>query len=283
MRKLKARLLPALALMLIGAIFLSGTAAASSDDYGAETLSVDGYYITGDTLVVTIRDKATGTSHVIELSLSEHVDPRDELIIIQATDAHGNISHTVQFRNPLFSPDAGQRQSGTSSAPDFTAGNPLTPDGTGEVVDNATEDEGKEFFSITTENGNIFYLIVDRQRNIDNVYLLSSVTEHELMALAQPGDGNISAIPPMPAEPPETMPPEEPAPQSVPEESGNSGTFIFILIAAAAVAGAAYYFKIVKPKKDNFDDDFGTELEEDSAEPGDNASFEANEDDPNQD
>ena len=53
------------------------------------------------------------------------------------------------------------------------------------MVDNATEEEGKEFFTITTANDNVFYLIVDKQRDSENVYFLNAVTEEDLLALAE--------------------------------------------------------------------------------------------------
>ena len=40
--------------------------------------------------------------------------------------------------------------------------NPFTPDGTGTVVDNATDEDGKEFYTITTADESVF-LSGDRQ------------------------------------------------------------------------------------------------------------------------
>ena len=39
--------------------------------------------------------------------------------------------------------------------------NPFTPDGTGTVVDNATDQDGKEFYTITTPDENVFFLVID--------------------------------------------------------------------------------------------------------------------------
>ena len=39
---------------------------------------------------------------------------------------------------------------------------PFTPSGTGTVVDNATDEDGKEFFTITTPAENVIYLVIDR-------------------------------------------------------------------------------------------------------------------------
>ena len=66
-----------------------------------------------------------------------------------------------------------------------TTAKPFTPEGTGTVVDNATDGDGKEFFTITTPSENVFYLIIDRQRDGQNVYFLNAVTEKDLLALAE--------------------------------------------------------------------------------------------------
>ena len=71
------------------------------------------------------------------------------------------------------------------SAAEETTTKPFTPDGTGAVVDNATDEDGKEFFTITTPSENVFYLVIDRQRTENNVYFLNAVTEKDLLALAE--------------------------------------------------------------------------------------------------
>ena len=59
--------------------------------------------------------------------------------------------------------------------------NPFSTDGTGTVVDNATDEDGKEFYTITTPDENIFYLVIDKQKTTDNVYFLNAVTEADLL------------------------------------------------------------------------------------------------------
>ena len=73
----------------------------------------------------------------------------------------------------------------TPPAATETVAKPFTPDGTGTVVDNATDEDGKEFFTITTPSENVFYLVIDRQRTEENVYFLNAVTEKDLLALAE--------------------------------------------------------------------------------------------------
>ena len=61
----------------------------------------------------------------------------------------------------------------TSSIPDGA----FTPDGTGTVLDTTTgEGDDKQFYTITTEAGNVFYLIIDGKRDDNNVYFLNGVT-----------------------------------------------------------------------------------------------------------
>lgn len=168
----------------------------------------------------------------------------------------------------------------TSSIPDGA----FTPEGTGTVLDEATgEGDDKQFYTITTEAGNVFYLIIDGKRDDNNVYFLNGVTEADLMALAEKNEGTMSVIP---AEdvctctdkceagevntacpvckndlkgctrkerPAET---EEPAQTEPPKkDNGSAGTIIFIIVALLAVGGVGYYVKIVRPKQQAEDDE----------------------------
>jgi len=163
--------------------------------------------------------------------------------------------------------------------------NPFTPAGTGTVIDNATDGDGKEFFTIMTPNENVFYLIIDRQRETENVYFLNAVTERDLLALAeQSGDTgeNVSAIPdnttPAVTEPdPEAEAPTEPEPAEK-SGGGNSGIIIVVLIALTA-GGAGYYFKIYRPKR-QADTGADYEAEEDYGEYEDTYDEDAEDDDP---
>ncbi len=80
----------------------------------------------------------------------------------------------------------------TSSEQD--TGDPLTPDGNLTLVDDTIEAEaetleqtaqGKQFLTVTTKNGNYFYIIVDRDGTAENVYFLNQVDESDLLALIE--------------------------------------------------------------------------------------------------
>ncbi|MGX8702210.1 CD1107 family mobile element protein [Caproiciproducens sp.] len=112
--------------------------------------------------------------------------------------------------------------SGTSSASTV-----FTPAGTGTVVNTATDEDGKEFYTITTPDKNVFYLVIDRQRNGDNVYFLNAVTETSAKSSSAP-------------------------------QSNNMGMLVLVLAVVVIGGGAGYYFKIYRPKhqKAESEDDF---------------------------
>lgn len=145
----------------------------------------------------------------------------------------------------------------------------FTPDGTGTIVDSATDEDGKQFYTITTPAGNTFYLIIDLERDSDNVYFLDAVTEKDLLALAESEDdteeSDTDSAVTSTAEPETTAEVTD-----TPETSGNTaeqtsketqdnnmGTLLLVLAVVLIGGGAGYYFKIYRPKHQ------GTEIEDD--------------------
>lgn len=161
----------------------------------------------------------------------------------------------------------------------------LTPDGQGTMLDNVSSADGKEFFTITTPAENIFYLVIDKQRDGENVYFLNAVTEADLMALAESDTGKMAGTGASTGIPGLTEPASSPAvcickdkcvpgevntdcpacalnyreckgaertattPQPQPD-TGGSGSLVIVGIVLLAVMGAGYYFKIYKPKRE---------------------------------
>ena len=144
--------------------------------------------------------------------------------------------------------------------------NPFTPAGTGTVVNTATDADGKQFYTITTPDENVFYLVIDLQRETDNVYFLDAVTEKDLLALAEKSgdteDSETVVSTPKPESTPEvTSEPEtktSPEPSSEPKQTGNTGMLLVVLAIVVIGGGAGYYFKIYRPKHQQADseDDF---------------------------
>ena len=130
--------------------------------------------------------------------------------------------------------------------PPVTEPNPFTPDGQGTMVDNATDQDGKEFFTIMAADESVFYLVIDRQRETENVYFLNAVTVADLMALAEPSPEIVPE--PLPTTEPETETDPEPE-EPEPEKSGGAGTLLLVLAVLGIGGGAGWYFKIYRPKQ----------------------------------
>ena len=311
---------------------------ASDDLSGVAQITVNGKGyadLSGGTLEVPLKDLGTA-----------------EKISVQAADRAGNKSQTAQVTNPNYQAPSGSVDSdaavqkpvaitpvktpdtaftpstsspaastttpldGTNSAVtdpnDEAVANSFTPDGQGTVVDNVTDADSKEFFTFTTPGENTFYLVIDRDRESENVYFLNAVTESDLYALAEKDEEqetpDVSAIPdPEPvcncvdkcvsgavntecpvcvlslddcagkaaaADMEADQEPDQP-------EDGGNGTIILVVIAALAVGGVGYYLKIYKPKHDldaaeDFDDLTGEDEEtvnEDEDEPTPRRSY----------
>ncbi|MCD7889676.1 MAG: DUF4366 domain-containing protein [Oscillospiraceae bacterium] len=138
-------------------------------------------------------------------------------------------------------------------------GNSFSVEGNGEVLDDITDDSEMEFLTITTANGNIFYLIIDRSS--DNVYMLSTIDEYDLQDFIEieeeadttttTSQGSVvledEAVSTGNTE--DTSDTETPAVTVDEESSGSMSVVIIVLIIAVAVGGGAYfYLKVYKPK-----------------------------------
>lgn len=185
---------------------------------------------------------------------------------------------TTAFSVPTFAQSNDLEEETTPQSAAVIESNPLTPDGTGTVLDSATEDDGKQFYTITTPAGHTFYLIIDGQRGSQNVYFLDAVQEKYLLALAEADEQDVTGVTGETAEKPQA----EAAPESTTEleagqpdvekpavatQSSRIGMIMILVVVALAVSGVGYYFKIVKPKKALDDADDFNEIEfEDSPE-----------------
>lgn len=292
--------LPALVLC-ISAFFTPVTAyAKGGGDTTPPSISAE---LSGDTLHIEADDEDSGVDavyigtkrinyrvdHAIDVEFEDYAGTETETVGVYAIDFAGNQSEVVEVKNPHYEGTA-DTEAENSAEP-----NPFTPAGQASVLDNATDGDGKEFYTFITPEENVFYLVIDNQRDSENVYFLNAVTEDDLAALAEKGekDGTgESAVPEVivctctdkceagmvnsscpvckndlfactgkePA-PTET---EEPAKEDT--KKGSGGAFIFVLLAALAVGGAGYYFKIYKPKHDLDDAEDLDELLEDEDE-----------------
>ena len=168
-------------------------------------------------------------------------------------------------------------------------------------------EQGKEFYTIQTASDKVFYLIIDRDGEEEMVYFLTEITENDLLnatsgnsetlpknsaALESAIPAGESALPNNNGEKPEdeqqteentgeteNMEDEESTEETGPEEKAAEPNPVisYILMGALAIAfiGGAYYFKVVRKKKEDFiededeDDEDQEEYENEDEEPED--------------
>lgn len=130
---------------------------------------------------------------------------------------------------------------------------PFTIAGNGEVEDNIVDDPSKEFFTVKTKDGNTFFLVIDRARNSENVYMLSMIDEYDLQEFLDDEERNGKQEEETPAVVlPETKPESTPDVEiEEPKEESSGGMnkiLLLVFVAALGGAGAFFYFYIYKPK-----------------------------------
>ncbi len=131
---------------------------------------------------------------------------------------------------------------------------PFSSPGNGNLGDEIKDSSKKDFYTIRTQNNNVFYLVIDHAGNTDNVYMLSLVDENDLAEFMDEKPATQQQTPTV-VIPEETTPAQEtePAPSEPekPAQNNASGSLmVIILIVLAGAGGAYYYLKVYKPKKE---------------------------------
>ena len=249
------------------------------------------------------------TNGALQVRLQK-ADTTYQYFTLQVRDNAGNISENYKVANPYYEdPEAvketpsgtGEEQKNNSLPADAnatpptsakadvtehqTTGNtsaePTEPEnvdtdiGRVQEVPSGTEKSGKEFYTIQTKSDKVFYLIIDNEKTDENVYLLTEVSENDLLNFT---DSNMVTLPQNNAiqetalplekeentEETEPEPTEKPKPEKEPEKKSenNSGTMLIMLLVLGAVGGGYYYLKFVKGKNGSFDADYDDEDEE---------------------
>ena len=155
-----------------------------------------------------------------------------------------------------------------------SGGAALTPDGNLSLIDDigGSTRSGKQFITVETKNGNVFYLIIDRDdEGEETVHFLNQVDEADLLTLM--GDDAPAAETPAVCNCKEkcvagavnTNCPvcknnlsecsgkeaaAEPEPEAEqPEKKSSGGLLVIVLLLALAGGGAFAYVKFIKPKQ----------------------------------
>lgn len=133
----------------------------------------------------------------------------------------------------------------------------LTPAGNLSIVDDfdEKESEGKQFITVTTKNGNIFYLIIDRDDNgYDTVHFLNLVDERDLLELLDDDEKKELEKEKKAAKATPTVTAEEQNPkdtggdthkeskQKTTKKANKSDIFVFCILIGMAGVGGLYFY-----------------------------------------
>lgn len=152
-----------------------------------------------------------------------------------------------------------------------------------QINDNNAE---RLFYTVTTDDGEVFYLVIDQGQSNNNVYLLDQVKMSDLSALAvqdkeKEDSGSTSLLSTLNEEKEgtgeEKLLTEDEEPDAGKKKAGSSsGSTILLLFLIAAGGGIYYYIKVYRNKRDEQMDlidapdkeDFAVEEEEEDADFG---------------
>ena len=144
MKKMKNRIRFVLAVLVfsIAVFFTSISAHAQADTMPPDLSAV----LEGSTLHIKATDDISGVEAVfigascitwegedaMDVDFRDYAGTGDRTVGVYAVDAAGNRSATVEIQNPFYEAAV------------------FTPDGQATVLDNATDEDGKEFYTFTT-------------------------------------------------------------------------------------------------------------------------------------
>ena len=138
----------------------------------------------------------------------------------------------------------------------------LTPKGNAQLVDDVSDNENLQFITVTARDGNVFYFVIDKGAQSENVYFLNTVDESDLEALVEKSDKKPTATskPEQTENTAETDLTEndtkdnsdtkaEKSEQTEQNKQKSNFGLLIVLALAAAVGIGGYYYKVILPKK----------------------------------
>lgn len=234
---------------------------------------------------ITVTDGAGNTSDTYSLQ-NPYYEWAVKQAIAQQADTSGDLSTTTGTTQET-EVTAPLPQSATSSEPPESRGTVEDRTITGieqelaqknetvDTISSTTTAGGKEFYTISTKSGKVFYLIIDNDSKQDNVYFLTEVDNEDLMNFTLSDTVTLPAVDTVYAtleDKPEPTPMTEVTPEpeteqpetevQMPEEQSKLPGYVLLGILCTGALAGAYYFKIYRPKQDDFDEE---EYEEDLA------------------
>jgi flagellar basal body-associated protein FliL len=129
----------------------------------------------------------------------------------------------------------------------------FTPDGNLTLIDDftRTDESDKQFITIKTRDESVFYIVIDRSANQENVYFLNLVDDQDLIAILN-DEGlteEIETITKLPdSQESEQAKPSPTKPETTdPDSSPTAMQLVVILVFVAAIGGAAFWLIRSKP------------------------------------
>ena len=258
----------------------------------------------------TVYDHTSLTNGRLELSLKQYADAYEQLLV-QAVDQVGNTSKAIALANPFFhntpvtTPGNTKKPGGSSHNNSGSSGNRATASPTAEptlapkvtataapyteiesgfpfsgtgnsftrdlLYDRATN---KQFIAIETRNGDLFYMIIDYDKPLDEkgekyeTYFLNLVDSRDLLDIVDakdiPDEPEVIYVTPEPTE----VPTQAPSAENAPQKPDSSKTILGLAaIAVLAGGGALWYFKQKKGKKRSLVQEYDFDSDDEEEEP----------------
>lgn len=228
----------------------------ATDDNGNLKYALD----TDDPAAFTDSNEFTilaGTSHTIYVKdtagniTSQTYTPSSDVSYV------ADVSQDLQENEQRINIDLEIKRQSNKDAPDYSDYEYLTDEpvepGTGTVAEkiktDASEDSERIFYTITTKEGEVLYLIIDQGQSADNVYLLDTVSADDLLALSDGASGksaesekedNLFAA----------LSKEADTEENEEKSNSSNGNLLIVVFVVIFGGGVYYYFKVYKNKKD---------------------------------
>lgn len=262
------------------------------------------------TIRVQASDENEGLKYAIDSNDEAAFSDRNEFTIpagtshtIYVKDAAGNITSqvydpAVNTGSTSMTENTGDTQQinidlelGSGNKEDYSNYEYLTDEpvdrGTGTVTGKTTTDGSdtaeKVFYTIKSDTGEVFYMVIDQSQSADNVYLLNPVTLGDLKALAaddaaaaqEESDQEGNLLEALRENSEEDV--SDVQTSSNGKKTNTFGNNLIFLIILAIGGGAYYYLKVYKNKKDEMMDTMDAmdmeEFEAEEEEEGEEVEF----------